>query len=193
MVAEFNNWGLLPPYVGNPALPSAFTPYAWTAEDLTKRMGFNATRKSLLSNLIEYRKELRNSGVTGIQLIDGSFLEDSERLQGRPPGDIDIINLIHQDPKSMPTPHVMNLLTNRSELKIKYQLDVMAPIPLFFDNLGRPAVGLESFTYFFSLFSHCRDKHFGFPVWKGMVQLDLTSNSNEDDGAILLLMTGATP
>lgn len=193
MVAEFNNWGILPPYVGNAAAPDEFTPYEWTTESLTRKMGFNDHRKMLLANLIEYRNELRKNGVCGIQLIDGSFLEDSERLQGRPPGDIDIINLIYQDPKQMPTPIVMNLLTNRSELKTKYHLDIMEPIPLFYDTLGRPAVGLGSFTYFFSLFSHCRDKHFGFPVWKGMVQLELTSNPLEDAGASLLLAPGVTP
>lgn len=100
------------------------------------------------------------------------------------------MNLVLQDPRAMPSPEAWALLCDRDSLKTTYNLDVMAPIPLYFDTFGRHVVGLEGLSYFFSFFSHTRPDYFGFPVWKGMIQLELSSNSEEDEEAISLLEPG---
>lgn len=189
----FNNFGVLPPFEGSPADPMDFTPYRWTSGDLVRRMGFSPERIKLLSHLMEYRRALRVEGVQGLQWLDGSFLEDAERLKGRAPNDIDVMNLVLHDPQITPSHSAWPLLTDRPALKSTYHLDVMEPIALYVDPTGRHAVCLETFTYFFSLFSHTRMDHFGFPVWKGMIELELSSNVSEDDEAFSIIASGVAP
>lgn len=173
--------------------PNAFSPYRWAPERLVNSLGFSPARKALLRNLFDYRKQLRAFGVQGIQWIDGSFTEDCERLKGRSPNDIDLMNLIFPPPQELLNTERMRLLMDRSYIKETYRLDVMQPFPLAEDGHGRPMVGLHGLTYFFSLFSHSRPEAYGVPVWKGMIELALSSDDAEDQAAIQLLAQGDTP
>jgi hypothetical protein len=157
--------------------------------ELVSRLGYSPERRALLGNLFDYRRNLRTFGIHGFQWIDGSFTEDCERLKRRAPGDIDLMNLVVDPPQSLRGTEGMRLLLDRTFIKEAYHLDVMQPFPLGLDPDGRPMVGLQGLTYFFSLFSHSRPDYYGHPVWKGMIELALLSDE-EDSEAISLLARG---
>lgn len=189
----FSAWGVIPPYEGQADAPDAFSPYQWAPERLVQTLGFSSERRDLLENLFEYRRRLRSVGVEGIQWLDGSFTEDCERLKGRSPGDIDLMNLVFSPDRERLGTEGVRLLMDRAFIKESYHLDVMQPFPLGLDGYGRPMVGLHGLTYFFSLFSHARPEPYGIPVWKGMIELALSSDDNEDREAIQLLAQGDPP
>lgn len=52
-----------------------------------------------MKGFIDYRKALSREGIErGFQWINGSFVEDIERSQSRPPSDIDVVTFFHIPP-----------------------------------------------------------------------------------------------
>ncbi len=88
--------GVLPPI--NPASPTSTdrSPYQIGIFDFALRFGTSTDRNRSLLGLLEYRQVLRELGIAqGFQWIDGSFLEDVERLEGRVPNDLDVVTFAH--------------------------------------------------------------------------------------------------
>lgn len=72
------------------------SPHTTTMSGFINQFGQSAPRRNILRRLLEYRKLLRDIGITtGFQMFDGSFLEDCERLRSRPPSDLDVVSFSH--------------------------------------------------------------------------------------------------
>ncbi len=112
----------------------------------------------------------------GFQWIDGSFVEDVETSQKRPPADIDIVTFAplpsFPDSAARQTWIKQNLaLFDTTQTKDAYQCDA------YFVDLGkRPDLLVDDSRYWFGLFSHQR----GTSLWKGMIQIPMVL---DDDSA----------
>ena len=103
--------------------------------------------------------------------MDGSFLEDVEKVRGRPPADLDVVSWVRIGvARTKPDPALVSMLTDHSKTKARFHIDH------FIHRLDAPGEALVgSSRYWFGLFSHQRDT----AVWKGMLQLDLDPSAGD--------------
>lgn len=95
-IPDWTAEGVLPPLdVGNPT-GSNRAPYAVSLYDLVVRFGTTPERCSILDGYLRHRAALHANGYeVGFQWLDGSFMEDVETLEGRPPRDMDVVSFVH--------------------------------------------------------------------------------------------------
>ncbi len=150
--------------------------------DLVHRFATSPERVAILRGLISYRAALRAAGIQfGLQWIDGSFTENCEGVKGRPPGDVDVVNLLRRPA------HARDIE--------EWEAFLMGNMPLFDPQQTKPAFHCDAYfidldidqvsmvkqaSYWFGLFSHQRDSF----RWKGLVQIDLMEE-DADASAIL--------
>ena len=142
------------------------SPYPATVTEICQRFGTSPERKAILQGFLALREELLSRGIFGFQWIDGSFLEEIELTEGRPPGDIDVVTFVEvpHDPQTLNTkllhPHDLG---DRDLVKATFSVDH------FVVPLGSPIRLIVSLSrYWFGLFSHRRDG-----LWKGMLEVPL--------------------
>lgn len=177
MIPDFDHNNVLPPHIGDPAVPGNLSPYICSSLQLAIRFATSHVRIQLLKNLLNFRTNLRQAGLGDncFQWIDGSFVENKEALLGEAPGDIDVLTFYHgylaQDLESIK----LNFpaFNNRRVAKEDYSLD---HIPL---NIGSNCMFTYSAVQYYSmLFNHSR-----YGVWKGILLIEL--NTPLDDDAAL--------
>lgn len=173
--------GLLPPFLGADATTAARSPYLTNSTELVRTFGFSAERREILRGFLSYRRLLTTLGYNaGFHLVDGSFVENVERVEKRAPGDIDVFSFL-----DLPTLGVtageldetgktnwINEVTNRDENKRRFKLDsyaILLPELEFFQ--------LFSVTnYWTSLFSHRRVTS----AWKGFLAIAFDTADDEE-------------
>ena len=96
-IPAWDNRGVLPPVrPGQPGHSADRSPYKCSLKELVDHFGTSEPRIGLLQKFLDYREAMHRLGLTnGYQWINGSFAQDVERLESRPPGDIDIVNLLY--------------------------------------------------------------------------------------------------
>ena len=175
MIPPFNTSGVLPPYLGKDATVRALvSPYDVTATELVGRFATSPERINILKGLFAYRAQLRALEiVAGHQLLDGSFTEDVETLEGRAPGDVDVLTFAFRPGQGSRVPPAWGeflgtispaLIRSRSRRHSnarRHYIDLDLPPPLIVSHT----------QYWFSLFSHRRTG-----VWQGMLRLPLVSD-----------------
>ena len=174
MIPAFNHSHVLPPFLGeSPAASSDLSPYRVSMLELAQRFAHLPGRTKLVQGLLDYRADLAALGfVRGFQWLDGSFAEDVEAHQQRPPNDIDIVTFAFS-PTGLSTAKINVLLADNPTLftnaatKEKYGCDAYV-VPL--DK--SPESLVKRTAYYFSLFSHRRSDQ----VWKGLLQIPLESD-----------------
>lgn len=173
VLPRFNASGVLPPFVGeNPGMErNLASPYETTMTGFVEQFGVSQPRRQILRRLLAYRAELRNVGITtGFQMVDGSFVEDCERLRGRPPSDLDVVTFSHLPvpPHQVAAFAQQNAgLFDHDAVKAAYSCDS------FFIDLTKDARYVVADTmYWYGLFSHQRDTF----MWKGLVTVPLISD-----------------
>ncbi len=186
-VPSFNANGILPPVAGTNMVDMERSPYIITMTEIVQTFGTTPLRRQLLRNLIAYRELILSGGYTsGIQFLDGSFVEDVERHSGREPRDIDVFTLLHvqanyiHDPLAWQRdclPFWAEEIQNQPKNKQRYQLDTYATLVEEFSLVGL----LKNVMYWYSLFSHQRDTY----AWKGFVAVML--DAAQDEQALILL------
>jgi hypothetical protein len=158
---------LLPPHLGKDGKVEDLSPYRCTMTEVCERFATSEQRITILRGLLGLRMELWSLNLRGFQWMDGSFVEDVEVQESRPPGDIDVVTFfgatdngasfrerLQKDPS----------LLERRHVKATYHTDH------FWLPLGSDPVALVEHTkYWYGLFSHRRDR-----TWKGMLQVDLS-------------------
>jgi hypothetical protein len=180
-IPDFADHGGLPPFInGHPTIPNARSPFEATMQELVNRFCTTNDRAKLLKGLNEYRKHLYSGGfVVGSQWIDGSFVENIEKISQRSPNDIDIVTLYHRPIKYKINPHSWsadypNHLRNRffdtHSMKQVYHCDTYD-----IDLDAGPKSIVRNSTYWFGLFSDMR----GNGVKKGIVEIPLASDPME--------------
>ena len=102
-IPAWNEMGLLPPI--DPELPTSpqRSPYSVTLLDVVMRFSTSAERRKVLRGFLDYRAGLHKMGFcNGFQWLDGSFLEDVEILERRPPKDIDVVSFLRAPENPIP-------------------------------------------------------------------------------------------
>ena len=179
---SFNASNVLPPYVGQwPGAPLGFSPYPATLGEIAQQLGATPERRGILAGFIQLRRQLRNLGFTiDRQWIDGSFCENIEFLEGRQPGDIDVMSFLshptENDAAAFGALVNANIhLFNPIQSKAHFKCDHYA--------MTADAMSIEQLCYWNALFSHRRNG-----LWKGYLQIGDEGAASDD---ILLADLGA--
>lgn len=175
-IPNFDHNLVLPPHSGDPWLPGDLSPYPCTTLELVEKFATSPERKQILAGYLEFRQRLRSEGLlTGFQWLDGSFLEDIETREGRPPADLDLVTIYWGYDRAFQIDLARKFPEFASPLQSKatFRLDHYP-----FDAGDNPANTVEWSRYWALLFSHNRQG-----VWKGMLRIDLDTDL-EDSQAI---------
>src|SRR6266446_5784608 len=159
---------VLPPHLGDPVDRGQLSPYPCTTLDLWQRFATTPERRVILGKFLEFRDRLRGEGLTnGFQWLDGSFLEDVETRESRPPQDLDVVTVYwgYDDAFLANLAVRFREFASPSLSKANYSLDHFP-----FDAGLDPRITLELTRYWILLFSHNR-----LGVWKGMLKIELNT------------------
>jgi hypothetical protein len=174
VIPEFSRYGKLPPYVGRADSFGDRSPYPTTMREFVARFGTSPDRCELLRHFLAYRRALWEVGLRGgFQWVNGSFVEDSERVRCRSPSDLDVVTFapilsLSEDHAVIASCMKENVaLFTHDSVKSAYRCDAY-----FVDTslLSTERI-VASAAYWCSLFGHDRDK-----VWKGFVRIDLADD-----------------
>lgn len=186
-IPSFTAKGILPPIAGSSVVDRERSPYIISMTELVQTFGTSPRRKHLLQNLMAYRALMYANGyVSGLQFLDGSFVENIERHSGREPSDIDVYSLLDipsrflEDPASWQTEGFKfwaEEIQNQPLNKSRFELDTYALLvqELPFVHL------LKDVMYWYSLFSHQKVTF----AWKGFVAVLLDEQQDVDALALL--------
>jgi hypothetical protein len=182
-VPDFNHNRVLPPHLGDPRLPTQLSPFPVTASDVCAKLATSDERREILRGWLLFREQLSQLGITeGFQWLDGSFVEEVEISEARPPKDLDIVTFYFR-PLGMKPLDFMSLVQkdlpeflDRDLSKKKFKLD---HFPITLSSDGKAVV--EQTRYWTGLFSHRRDG-----VWKGILRVELNTPIEDIAAAVLL-------
>lgn len=175
MIPAFDIHGVVPPTrPGVAGHSNDRAPYPTSMLMFCQRFGHTPERRVILRGLIELRAALLKVGITeGYQWLDGSFVEDVERLHNRPPGDIDVVTFAALgDAAAQRSKHLASpALFDSTRCKAKYHVDhyFLGTDRGVDESLGR------RISYWYSMWAHQRDTN----RWKGFVSVSLASNDSE--------------
>lgn len=182
MIPDFDMSNVLPPFTGRDATNgSSVSPYKATMGEVVQRFGTTSQRHLILDGLLKYRWELYEAGLSsGFQWLDGSFVENIERSEGRSPNDVDVVTFFRR-----PVPLAQwrgwcqknRRLFDSASMKTIYMCDTYGvDLDAEMENVVR------STAYWFGLFSHRRASK----LWKGIVQVELDPVGRDASASILL-------
>ena len=181
---DFDHNLVLPPHTGDPRDPSDLSPYPCTSLELCRRFATSPQRRTILRRFLEFRKRIHECGITrGLQWLGGSFLEDVETREGRPPNDLDVVTLYWGYDLSFQRQvnGVFPEFADRELAKAGFRLDHFP-----FDVDYSPETTVDMVRYWIQLFSHNRTG-----VWKGMVSVALGTPEVDHQG--LAYLQGPAP
>ena len=187
-IPSWNAQGLLPPIdVLNPTSATR-SPYRVSLTDLILRFNTSSERSAILAGFLQFRAALHGVGfVRGFQWIDGSFLEDIEILESRPPNDVDVVTFYHLPAgQTQATIFAVNpALFNHDNVKASYLVDS------YLQDLGAQSEHLvEMSAYWYSVWFHRRSQ-----AWKGYLEVPLDPMNDAAATALLAStpMMGGVP
>lgn len=166
LIPDFNHNYVIPPHLGNPTLPEHLSPYKCSTLELCNRFGTSTERVIILRGLLEFRQRMTNLGIVqGFQWLDGSFTENIEKSEKRPPNDLDLVTFYGGLTNDIQEKISDNFIEFANPVKAKetYKLDHY-PVDFTF----KPDVTVEMTRYWIQLFTHNRRG-----VWKGILRLEL--------------------
>lgn len=175
MIPPFNLSGVLPPYIGaSPAIGAGLSPYDTSINEMAEVLATSAERAKILRGFISLRVKLQSLGITsGYQWCAGSFCEDVEKLEGRSPGDIDVVTFFSRPSNASDSQAWAALVAANSDIfnaaktKSAFQCDAY-----YVDgNTVLPKL-INQVTYWYGLFGHKRSSH----MWKGILRIPLISD-----------------
>ena len=184
-IPAWDAMGVLPPIrPGEPGNSPDRSPYMIDLPSLVDRFATSPERVNILDGLLRFRTALHQAGiVSGFQWFDGSFLEDVEMLESRPPKDMDVVTFFHlpegQDQCSLIQRH--KALFDPEQTKENYAMDAYPVV------LGQPTDQwqVKRVTYWYSMWSHRRNG-----LWKGFVEVDLDPAQDASARALLKNLHG---
>jgi hypothetical protein len=147
--------------------------------------GYTPARLAIISGLLDFRQKLIETGLSGFQWLSGSFVEDVETLRQRPPGDIDVVSVVHRPQASAEDEDWIALVQGDSaylfdteQIKEDFKCDT------YWIDLNEPVEDIVNLTrYWIGLFSHQRESS----LWKGMMAVELDLQQDNDARALLQL------
>ena len=202
MIPPWNPQGVLPP-----VRPGAYdtdpdrSPYRVPVDHFVERFASSAARAEILQGFLDHRAALHQAGIiTGYQWLDGSFAEDIEGLELRPPNDLDVVTFYPfvdaQREQELLTefPHVFDSQYSKDAFRID----------AYFYPIGVASTRsmIRWIVYWYSMWSHRRSmtgrsvrrrgsSRSGFSrvnLWKGFLEVDLLPNRDACARNLLELM-----
>ena len=167
--------GFLPGNDPADGVSSKRSPYSLSLPEFVHRFGQSVERRNLINGLLRYRALLQQAGVgSGFQWINGSFVEDVERIRGRPPADVDVVSFISL-PDGVSEPDFYGShgdIFDRDHIKSHFSIDgyIVAMVPIEPETV---LYAIRNAVYWYSVWSHTREH-----LWKGYIELDLDSEGD---------------
>ncbi|CAJ1253797.1 DUF6932 family protein [Klebsiella pneumoniae] len=175
--------GVIPPMDEADPTSHARSPYKMDIVRFVSMFALSPARMKILKGFLDFRMSLSQAGlVEGFQWVDGSFTENIELIERRPPNDVDVVTffqfsagdddatVIGRNPE----------LFNHDLVKTKYLVDS------YYQGLNAPSHELVEMTvYWYSMWAHKRDLS-----WKGFIQIPL--NPQLDVVAMTILNSATT-
>jgi len=176
MIPEWNIQGLLPPIKPEEDGSSPIrSPYEVDIITFIDRFAISKDRCNILDGFLKYRKALYDVGIyEGFQWLNGSFIQDVEMQENRSPNDIDVVTFLVL-PEQFDEDRLRELF-DAQQTKKDFFVDAY-PFQL---NQKYDASAVKSITYWYSMWSHTRDK-----IWKGFIQVMLDSEKDAEAKALL--------
>lgn len=165
----WNSAGVLPPIHPNETATGLNRAhYPVDLMTLHDRFATSADRLAIFKGFLRFRAALHAAGIDrGFQWVNGSFMEDIERLEGRSPRDLDVVTFFY-----LPEGRTQaELATQCGTLFDSGILKQIYSVDAFFMVLGMEMIpeDVRRIAYWHSLWSHRRDS-----LWKGFIQIDLS-------------------
>ncbi len=173
MIPDWNLAHVLPPIRPNEAGHSKDrSPYKISTVTLVDRFASSKDRITILDGLLRYRKSLCEAGIVdGFQWLNGSFLENIEASEDRPPNDVDVVTFfkLPEGKTQLDLFKGHSNLFQSTETKKDFLVDAYPCL------LGEPTEKrhINQISYWYSMWSHKRDY-----TWKGFVQVDLSAGED---------------
>lgn len=190
MIPAWNMSGVIPPIrPGQPGHSSDRSPYLAQLTSVVDKFSFSQERQEILRGFLAYRAALHSLGViSGFQWIDGSFLEDIEAQESRPPKDIDVVTYFY-----LPAGETqLSLIAKAGNLFDKKHVKETHHVDAYQNVLGGPLSSslVRRVSYWYSMWSHRRDG-----TWKGFIEVDLAPHEDAPASVILAskISGGANP
>lgn len=171
-IPNFDHNNVIPPYVGSPTNPNDVSPYICSIVEFCNHFATSKHRIEILKNYLEFRRLLNQYGIIkGFQWLDGSFSENIEVSENRPPNDLDLVTFFGGLNQEQFDEINLNFkeFFSPSLSKQNYKLDHY-PVDFCYD----PNVTVESTRYWIQLFSHNRHK-----IWKGILRIELNTPTED--------------
>lgn len=172
-ILDWNYDGVLSAYDVDDPVEGIRSPYTVSLVDLVERFGNTRRRRRLLRGLLDFRAELHKAGVVqGFQWVDGSFMENVEQNDGRPPNDIDLVTFFHvpQGYTNETLAQAFPYIFGSVDMKEKFSVDAYF---VALDQTTQESI-IDSSVYWYSLWSHTRGG-----IWKGYLQIDLINSDDQ--------------
>ncbi len=182
----------MPPFVGvDPTASVAMSPYLSTCDDVASRYATSSERIKILGGLFDYRDLLLSNQIQGFQWLAGSFVDDIEAIDKRPPNDVDVVTFLwrpaalksHADWQAFAAANIA--LFSNVPIKSKYFCDC------YFVDLDSGDVKsvVDQTRFWFGLFTHRRITS----VWKGIIHIPLLSPSDHANARQILSAKSGNP
>ena len=172
-IPGFDIDGLLPPIrPGAPGHSRDRAPYRTDALTFCQRFGNTDERRIILHGWLQFRLRLQETSLNdGFQWVNGSFCEDIEVQETRPPGDVDVVTLARLGDQLVLSRKLPPEVLDHDLCKETFHVDhyfVATDVPFSMDQGSM-------ISYWSSLWSHRRADN----RWKGFVAIPLASNDVE--------------
>ena len=149
------------------------SPYSVSLTNCILRFGTTQARRAILGGFMEFRSALHSVNLTkGFQWIDGSFLENVEEIEKRDPHDIDLVTFyclpdgITEADLVAKAPHLFDPERTKEDFHVDAYFVRL--------NTEDPELLVDQVAYWYSIWSHRRGG-----LWKGFLQIDLSSNDDQ--------------
>ncbi|GKQ32696.1 hypothetical protein PSTH1771_11480 [Pseudomonas syringae pv. theae] len=172
LIPLWNHQGVIPPI--DEQNPTSFerAPYPTDLKQVVERFSTSLERCEVLEGFLSHRSEMHRMGiVSGIQWLDGSFMENVEMLENRPPNDMDVVTFadVSANVQQSLSAGDVQKLTDVDWIKATYKVD-------FYINLlsDPPETLIELAAYWYSMWSHRRSQQ-----WKGFLSVKLDASQDQ--------------
>ena len=172
-IPQWNVDGVLPPCDMDDPISDYRSPYSVSLTDCILRFGTTQARRAILDGFMEFRSALHSVNLTkGFQWIDGSFLENVEEIEKRDPHDIDLVTFyclpdgITEADLVAKAPHLFDPERTKEDFHVDAYFVRL--------NTEDPELLVDQVAYWYSIWSHRRNG-----LWKGFLQIDLSSNGDQ--------------
>ncbi len=166
MIPPWTRQGVIPPMDATNPASAVRAPYQTTVTQVVERFATSERRCEILQGFLDHRSLMHHAGIAqGFQWLNGSFMENVELTDNRPPNDMDVVTYASwsQATEASLTPEQVRGLTDNPWIKRNYLVD------FYLISLSDPAESLiEISAYWYSMWSHRRSMQ-----WKGFLSVRL--------------------